>query len=368
MSTQEELILKNAKELSKRFAERAQRVDKQGVFPSENLRELSENGYFAAFLPKPYGLGLPASLFVEVVQEFAKACASTAWLYVVHCAAAHSLYACGSEEQKQRFLSKVSTGTLMGLAATETTTGAGISGMETVATKKEDGYALNGTKSFITAAHGGELFIVIARVADSKEQFPKNLFAFIVEKGMNGFSAGQRFESMGMRGIGWGELVFRECTVPKENVIQDGVRTINSGGHLGMLGASAISLGLSKAAFEVCKNHVKTRTISGQALGQREGVRAMLSEIGSDIEAMNQVIKFGVDAFQRDSYPDLLKVKNFVTETCLRVLDKALRITGAHGYSTLLPLERYYRDARAPLLHFQTLELGKNVLGSILQS
>jgi butyryl-CoA dehydrogenase len=369
MSVSEEaLILKSLGELSKRFSERAGRVDREGLFPEDNLRELSDNGYLGAFIPRPYGFGLGASLYVEVVKELAKACASTAWLYVVHCAAAQSLYACGSDEQRERYLRKAASGKLMGLAATEVATGSGISGMETKAELRGDVYVLNGAKSFITAAHGAHIFLVVARMANSDAPFPKNLSAFIVERGAKGFSAGQRFEPMGMRGIGWGELVLRECEVPRENVISDGVRTINSGGHMGMLGASAISFGLAEAALEVCRRHVKERVVGGQALGHREGVKAMLSEMGSSVEAMRQVLRFGVDAFTRDSYPDLLKVKGFITETSLRVLDLALRVTGAHGYSRLLPLERYYRDARAPLLHFQTLETGRNVLGSILQT
>jgi len=287
---------------------------------------------------------------------------------VVHCSAAQSLYVCGSSEQHERFLRGAASGSLMGLAATEVATGSGISGMETRAEIRGDVYVLNGTKSFITGAHGAHTFIVVARMANSDAPFPKNLSAFIVERGAKGFSVGQRFEPMGMRGIGWGELVFRECEVPKENVIAEGVRAINSGGHMGMLGASAISFGLAEAAFELCRKHVKERSVGGQALGQREGVKAMLSEMGMGVEAMRQVLKFGVDAFARDSYPDLLKVKGFITETSLKVLDLGLRITGAHGYSRLLPLERHFRDARAPLLHFQTLETGRNVLGSILQA
>lgn len=366
--SEEALILRNLGELSKRFSERAGRVDSEGLFPQDNLKELSENGYLGAFIPKPYGLGLGAPLYVDVVRELAKACASTAWLYVVHCSAAQSLYVCGSSEQHERFLRGAASGSLMGLAATEVATGSGISGMETRAEIRGDVYVLNGTKSFITGAHGAHTFIVVARMANSDAPFPKNLSAFIVERGAKGFSVGQRFEPMGMRGIGWGELVFRECEVPKENVIAEGVRAINSGGHMGMLGASAISFGLAEAAFELCRKHVKERSVGGQALGQREGVKAMLSEMGMGVEAMRQVLKFGVDAFARDSYPDLLKVKGFITETSLKVLDLGLRITGAHGYSRLLPLERHFRDARAPLLHFQTLETGRNVLGSILQA
>ncbi|MEM3656729.1 MAG: acyl-CoA dehydrogenase family protein [Thermoprotei archaeon] len=365
--SEESLILKSLGELTKRFSERADRVDREGVFPAENIGELAANGYLTAFTPKPYGLGLGFPLYMDVVREVAKACASTAWLYVTHCAATQSLYVCGTEAQRERFLREADSGRLMGLAATEVATGAGIAGMETKAEPRGDVYVLNGTKSFITGAHGAHTFIVVARMANSDAPFPKNLSAFIVERGVKGFSVGQRFEPMGMRGIGWGELVFNDCEVPKENMIPDGVRAINSGGHVGMLGAAAISFGLAEAAFDVCRRHVKERLVGGQALGQREGVKAMLSEMGVTLEAMKHTLRFGLDALARDSYPDLLKVKGFVTENALKVLDLALRITGAHGYSRLLPLERYYRDARAPLLHFQTLETGRNVLGSILQ-
>jgi alkylation response protein AidB-like acyl-CoA dehydrogenase len=364
----EATVLGNIAQLAKKFSERASKIDREAQFPQDNLDELASAGYMGAFIPKPYGLGLGPQLYVDVVTELAKACASTAWLYVVHCSAALSLYVCGTDDQRERFLPQAASGRLMNLAATETSTGSGISGMECKAEPHGDGYLLNGSKSFITAAHGGHMFLVVAKISDSPAQFPKNLGAFIVEKGAPGFSSGQRYESMGMRGIGWGELVFRDCYLPRSNVIQDGVRAINSGGHMGMLGASAISLGLAKAAYNACRAHVKERMIGGQPLGQREGIKAMLSEMATSIEAMMQTVRFGVDAFKRDSYPDLLKVKIFVTDTALRVLDLALRVTGAHGYSKLLPIERHFRDARAPLLHFQTLETGRNTLGSILQA
>lgn len=366
-SSEESLVLQNVAELSKRFAERATRVDSEGAVPAENLGELASNGYFGAFVPKPYGLGLDAKLYVAVVREIARACASTAWLYVTHCAACQSLFATGSEEQKENYLRRAVSGSLMGLAYTETSTGSGLAGMETRAEPAGEGYVLSGTKSFITGAHAAEIFLVVARRTDTDAQFPKNLSGFIVERGMEGFGPGQRFDSMGMRGIGWGELVFRGCRVPAQNVIQDGVRVVNSGGHLGMLGAATIGFALAEAAFDAARKHVKERAVAGQPLGQREGVRAILGEMGADVEAMRRMLEFGVDAYRRDSYPDLLKVKGFVTETAIKVVDRALRVTGAHGYSKLLPIERHYRDVRAPMLHFQTLETGRNVLGSILQ-
>jgi alkylation response protein AidB-like acyl-CoA dehydrogenase len=368
MAIEESLILANIKELSKKFYENSLKVDKEGIFPKENLELLALQGYFGAFIPKPYGLGLEYKVYVEVVKEIAKACASTAWIYVSHCAASYSLFASANENLKNKYLPKVAKDAIINLAQTEITTGAGISGMETNARKEGKYWILNGSKHFITAAHGADIFIIIAKNLESKDPFPKNLSAYVIEKDFEGFALGQKYDSMGMRGIGWGEIILRDCKVPEENFIQDGVKAINSGGHVGMLGASVIAYALAEASFELCKKHLKERTIAGQALGQREGVRAIFSEIATNLEAIKHMIEFGIDALKRDSYPDLLKVKNFVTENSLSIIDKALRLTGAHGYSKLLPLERYYRDARATLLHFQTLEIGKNILGGIAQT
>jgi alkylation response protein AidB-like acyl-CoA dehydrogenase len=368
MEVEESLILANIKELSKKFYENSFKVDQEGIFPKENLELLASQGYFGAFIPKPYGLGLDYKLFVEVVKEIAKACASTAWIYVTHCAASYSLFASASEELKNKYLLKVAKNALINLAQTEISTGAGISGIETSARKEGKYWILNGTKHFITASNSADIFIVIAKNLESKDPFPKNISAYVVEKNFEGFTLGQKYDSMGMRGIGWGEIILRGCKVPEENFIQDGVKAINSGGHVGMLGTSVIAYALAEASFEICKKHLKERIIAGQALGQREGIRAIFAEIATYLEAMKHMIEFGIDALRRDSYLDLLKVKNFVTENSLNIIDKALRLTGAHGYSKLLPLERYYRDARATLLHFQTLELGKNILGGIAQT
>ncbi|MFP3190611.1 MAG: acyl-CoA dehydrogenase family protein [Thermoproteota archaeon] len=368
MSLEESIILQNIKEVCKKISENATKVDSEGRFPRENFDLLASQGYMGAFIPKPYGLELSHKVFVSIVKEIAKACASTAWIYVTHCAATHSFVSTANEKQKENYLPKISNGKIINLAQTENTTGAGLTGIETTAKKVGNYYILNGSKNFITAAHGADIFIIIAKNLELKEQFPKNLSGFIVEKGMSGFEIGQRYDSMGMRGIGWGEIILNDCKVPEENILQDGIKAINSGGHVGMLGASTIAFALAEAAYETCKNHLKQRIIAGQALGQREGVRAVFSEMATALEAIKHMIEFGIDALKRDSYPDLLKVKNFVTENALIIIDKSMRLTGAHGYSKLLPLERYYRDARATLLHFQTLELGKNILGGIAQN
>lgn len=368
MSLEESIILQNVKEICKKISENAIRIDNEGIFPRENLDLLASQGYMGAFLPKPYGLELNFRIFTSIVKEIAKACASTAWLYVAHCAAAHSFVSTASADLQKKYLPSIANGKLINLAQTENSTGAGLSGIETTAKKVGNYYVLNGTKNFITAAHGADIFIIIAKNLESKDQFPKNLSGFIVEKDTPGFKIGQKYESMGMRGIGWGEIILNECKIPEENILNDGVKAINSGGHVGMLGAATIAFALAEAAYETCKNHIKQRLVSGQALGQKEGVKAIFSDIATTYEAMKHMIEYGIDALKRDSYPDLLKVKNFVTENALNVIDKAMRLTGAHGYSKLLPLERYYRDARATLLHFQTLELGKNILGGIAQN
>jgi alkylation response protein AidB-like acyl-CoA dehydrogenase len=366
------LILQNTEAISLQISTRAAATDSEGRFPTENIALLARQGYLGLLLPKPYGAGGDCKLFVLVVEALARACASTAWVFVVHTAASFGLFAAGSEGQRERYLPALAGGqSLAGFAATEPGTGAGIGGLQTTAEKRAEqgpGYALNGTKSFITAAGYADTFLVLARTTREESKNPKELVVMIVEKGMPGFEVGQRFESMGMRGVGWGELVFRDCGVEEGNLIADAFKVINEGGHIGMLGASAISLGISQAALDLTKRHAKDRIIAGQPLSAREGIQTMIGEMAADVEAIRQMVHFAAernDQSPSNSYLDLLKVKIFATETAVRVVEKAMRATGAHGYSKGLPLERYYRDVRAPMLHFQALEIAKRTLGSM---
>ncbi len=367
LGEEEGLIQQNAVELSQEIAKRASEIDRNRLFPRENLELLAKHGYLGLVLPKPYGLGASTLSFVLTTEALAKACASTAWVYVVHTATSYGLYASANEAQREGYLAKLADGTnLAAFAATEPSTGASFTAVEMSAELHENEYIINGTKSFITAAGEADVYLVLLRT--SKEPASKNLAVLIVEKGAPGFSPGGHFEGMGMRGVSWGELIFRDCRIHKDNIITDAFRVINAEGFVGMLGASAISLGLAQAAFDIALNHAKQRVAAGQPLTAREGIQFMLAEMATDVRAMRQMVYFGAERRDRspDPYRELLEVKVFTSETAIGVVEKAMRITGAHGYSRELSLERHYRDIRAPMLHFQTLETGKRALGRIL--
>ncbi|MDG6926137.1 MAG: acyl-CoA dehydrogenase family protein [Nitrososphaerota archaeon] len=360
-------MLQTTEQLSKKIAENATETDSKGLFPSDNIHLLGRQGFLSAILPRPVGLQVSHLLFARIVETLARACASTAWVYTVHSAASYSLFSAGNEAQRERYVRGAADGTkLFGFAATETGTGAGMTGLQTSVTPAGDAYLLNGVKSFISLTQEADIFLVLAKPFDSQQG--SNNLVCVVEKGTPGFEVGESFEGMGMRGISWGELLFKDCVVPKSNIIGDAFRAISSGGHVGMLGSCAISLGLAQAGLDLALKHAKERTILGQKLASREGIQFLLSEMASDVQAMRQMLYFGAEENERspNAYPSLLQMKIFITETAVKVLDKALRVTGATGYSRGVPLERYYRDVRAPMLHFQTLETAKRALGSML--
>ncbi|MCY0859761.1 MAG: acyl-CoA/acyl-ACP dehydrogenase [Sulfolobaceae archaeon] len=357
MSEESEIIVQNLIELSKELEKNAQK-EEEGVFPRENLKLLAEHEYFPVFIPKPYGMGLPARTFVDVVKTIAKASPSTAWIYVTHVAAANAFNAFANNTLKEKHMKDIAEGKLLiGAAGTEAVGGAINAELRTTAELQNGKYVIKGSKSFITGVGELDLYLIIAKVPNAPKPH-----VFLVDKSQ--VKIGQKFTPMGMKGISWGELIV-DATVDKDNlVIDDSLKFLGVLGRIGMLGVSAISYGIAEGAFEEALNHVKNRKLGNNTLASFEGVQIYLAEIAAKVEAMKQLLYHAAD--NSDKMPEVLKARIFITENAIDVIDKALRITGAHGYSNSLKLEKYYRDVRAPMLHFQTLELSKKVLASTL--
>ena len=362
MSSEEtELILQSASEVSKQLDSTS---EEQGIFPKNNLQKLAEQGFMSILVPKPYGMGLPARVFVDVVKTIAKASPSTAWVYVTHVAATIAFSTFASQSLKDKYLKDLAEGKLLiGAAGTESVGGAINAVLNTTAELKGDKYVMNGTKTFITGAGEMDLYLIISKVQGAQK--PQ---VFLLDKSQ--VKVGQKFASLGMKGISWGELIIENAEIPKENlIVDDSVKFLGVLGRVGMLGASAIAYGLAEGAFEEALNHVKNRKLGQNTLSSFEGVQIYLAEMSAKVEAMKQLLYYAADQYStQNPLPAILKARIFNTETALDVIDKALRITGAHGFSNALKLEKYYRDVRATMLHFQTLEISKKVLGGLLAS
>ncbi|MDT7876448.1 MAG: acyl-CoA dehydrogenase family protein [Sulfolobaceae archaeon] len=361
MSEESELIVQSASEVAKQLDTTS---EEQGIFVRKNLELLAQQGFMGILIPKPYGMGLPARVFVDVVKTIAKASPSTAWLYVTHVASTMAFNTFASQQLKDKYMKDLVEGKLLiGAAGTESVGGAINAEFKTNAELKGDKYVINGSKTFITGAGELDLYLIITKITGNPKPG-----VILVDKSK--VKVGQRFTSLGMKGISWGELVLENVEVPKENfIVDDFTKFLGVLGRVGMLGVSAISVGLAEGAFEEALTHVKSRKLGQNTLSLFEGVQIYLAEMSAKVEAMKQLLYYAADQFSsQNPLPAVLKARVFITENALDVIDKAMRITGGHGFSSLLKLEKYYRDARAPMLHFQTLEVSKKVLAGILLS
>ncbi|BFH74172.1 acyl-CoA dehydrogenase family protein [Sulfurisphaera javensis] len=359
MSEEAELIVQSASEISKQLDSTS---EEQGIFPTKNLELLAQQGFMGILVPKPYGLGLPAKVFVDIVKTIAKASPSTAWIYVTHVASTIALNTFANSQLKDKYMKDLVEGKLLiGAAGTESVGGAINAVLNTMAELKGDKYVINGTKTFITGAGKLDLYLLISKVQGAQKPG-----VFLLEKSQ--IKEGQKFVSLGMKGISWGELIIENAEVPKEYmIVDDAVKFLGVLGRVGMLGASAIAYGLAEGAYEEALNHVKNRKLGQNTLSSFEGVQIYLAEMSAKVEAMKQMVYNAADQYSsQNPLPAILKARIFNTETALEVIDKALRITGGHGFSNALKIEKYYRDVRATMLHFQTLEISKKVLGGLL--
>lgn len=372
LTPEQKLIQQTANRLATEvLAVRAAELDSTCGFPTENLRKLAEAGLLGMLIPPAFGGGGGDALsFVLATEELAKACASTALVYVTHIATAFGILIGGTPEQKAKYLPAMANGDKLGaLAVTEPNSGANSLAVEASAEPQAEYYLLNGTKIFITNAGEAALNVVLART--DKTKGPQGLSLFIVDKELPGVSFGKGDVRMGFNGVSSRELVFQDCRVPRGELLgqEGGGAMLAMGvGGLSTLGAAAISVGLAQAALTASINHAKERKIMGQPIGASQAIQFLISEMCTSVDAARALLNSAV--YVRDTSPPGLAVASFraklyASEMAIEVTNKALQVHGGHGYSRELPVERYYRDARGLTLHFSTTELIKELLGKI---
>lgn len=353
------------------LAPRAAELDSSNGFPTENLKKLAETGLMGLVLPPALGGGGADTLsFVLATEELAKACASTALIYVTHLAASFGILIAGTPEQKAKYLPAMARGEkLAAMAVTEANSGANAMAVEAFAESQPGCYLLNGAKVFITSAGEAAVNLVMART--SKAPGPQSLSMFIVDKDLPGVSFGRKTVRMGFNGVSCREIVFQDCKVPRENLLgqEGGGFMVAMGiGGLGALGAAAMSVGLAQAALTASVNYAKERKILGQPLGANQAIQFLISEMSTSVDAARALLHWAV--YVRDTSPPgpavaAMKAKLFASEMAIEVTNKALQVHGGNGYTREMPLERYYRDARGLTLHFSTTELLKDLLAKM---
>lgn len=341
-------------------------------FPEEQVKKMAELGFLGMMVdPKYGGGGMDTISYVLAMEEISKVDASCSVIMSVNNSlVCWGLETYGTEEQKQKYLTKLATGEALGaFCLSEPEAGSDATSQRTTAIDKGDHYVLNGTKNWITNGNSADYFLVMAQT--DREKKHRGINAFIVEKTWDGFEIGPKEDKLGIRGSDTHTLNFNDVKVPKENRIgEDGfgfkfaMKTL-SGGRIGI---AAQALGIASGAYELARDYSKIREAFGTAICNHQAIAFKLADMLVSIEASRHLIM--KSAWEKDqglNY-DLSSAmaKLYASQTAVDVTSEAVQIHGGNGYVKDYHVERLMRDAKITQIYEGTSEIQKIVISRAL--
>ncbi|MCI6926927.1 MULTISPECIES: acyl-CoA dehydrogenase [Butyricicoccus] len=347
----------------------AAEIDETERFPMENVKKMAEMGLLGIPFPEEYGgAGMDTLSYVQCIEELSKVCASTGVIVSAHTSlCATPIYMFGTEEQKQKYLVPLATGEKLGaFGLTEPSAGTDSSQQKTTAVLVDDDHwVLNGSKIFITNAGAADIFFILAMT--DKSLGNKGISAFIVEKGMPGFSIGKHENKMGIRASSTCELIFEDCIVPKENLVGEigkgfkyAMMTLDGG----RIGIAAQALGIAEGAIEETVKYVQERTQFGRRISQFQNTQFELAKMQANTEAAKLLVYQAACAKDNhEKYTHLAAMAKLVAaNNASDVTRRCLQLFGGYGYTKDYPIERMMRDAKITEIYEGTSEVQMMVI------
>ena len=375
LSEEEQMIVDTARQIAQeKMKPVREKYDEEGTFPWDIVKELADAGLCGAYIPEKYG-GFGDGNIMNLVlatEELCKVDGGVALCLAATALGTLPILIGGNEEQKQKYLTKIAAGTVAAFGLTEPSAGSDATGMKTVATKDANGdYILNGTKCFITNAGDAEIYTVFAKTNPSRGA--RGISAFILEKGMEGFSFGKKENKMGIRASSTRELIFNNCKVPKENLLGKeghGLMIAQATLDASRPGVAAQALGIAAGALEEAIAYSRTRVQFGQPISSFQAIQHMLAEMATKVEAaralLYSVARMIDDNNKKDpkdrvrTSKESAMAKLFASETAMQVTTDAVQIFGGYGYCKEYPVEKMMRDAKITTLYEGTSQIQKN--------
>jgi alkylation response protein AidB-like acyl-CoA dehydrogenase len=350
----------------------AARRDKHKEFPKDVLDQMGELGLMGMMIPPEYGgSGADTVSYVLALAEIAGACASTAVVMSVqNSIVCESLYRFGTEEQKDRLLTPLAQGKLIGaFALTEPNAGSDPVNQKTKAVRDGDAYILNGTKRFITSGKNAHTVIVTAKTDEQKKH--KGISAFVVSKDNPGLKVGHEEDKLGLLGSDTTDLIFEDCRVPAADRLGeegDGFMIAMKGLDGGRIGIAAQSIGVAQASLDASVRYAREREQFGQSISKFQGLRWIIADMATELEAARQLTMSAAAMKDRgDNYTmQASMAKLFASEMVNRVTARAIQMHGGYGYTKEYPVERYYRDARVFTIYEGTSEIQRVVISNAI--
>jgi alkylation response protein AidB-like acyl-CoA dehydrogenase len=342
--------------------------DENQIFPVDLFKKLGEMGFMGVLVPEELGgSGLGYHEYITIVEEISKVDSSIGLSVAAHNSlCTNHILTFGNEDQKKKWIPKLATGEHIGAwGLTEHNTGSDAGGMNTTAVKDGDHWIVNGAKNFITHAISGDVAVVIVRTGEKGDS--RGMTAFVIEKGMPGFSSGKKENKLGMRASETAELIFDNCRIPDANRLGEvgegfiQAMKILDGGRISI---GALSLGIAKGAYEAALKYSKERHQFGKPISDFQGISFKLADMVTEIEASELLLHKA--AYLKNNHKPMTTAgamaKMYASEVCVKVANEAVQIHGGYGYTKDYPVEKFYRDSKLCTIGEGTTEIQKVVI------
>ncbi len=348
----------------------AEERDENEEFPLELWKTCGQLGLAGITFPEEYGgVGADYLSYGITIEELSRVDASLGVTVSAHSSlCANPIYLFGTEEQKQKYLVPLATGEKMGaFGLTEPMAGSDAKGTRTTAVREGDEYIINGSKIFITNGYYADTYVITAQMDKSKGN--RGIAAFIIEKGMPGFSFGKKEKKMGIRSSATYELVFENLSIPAENLLGQegqGFKIAMTTLDYGRIGIASQALGIAQGAYEQALKYSKERVQFDKTLAEMEVIQFKLADMATEIEAARllvyQACHMATEHRPVSKYSAMAKV--YASEVANRVATQAVQILGGYGYTRDYPVERMMRDAKITEIYEGTSEIQRIVIAA----
>ena len=356
------------------IAPNAEEIDRTDQFPMDQWKKMGDLGVLGITVSEQYG-GANMGYLAHMValEEISRASASVGLSYGAHSnLCVNQIHRNGTEAQKQRYLPKLVSGEYIGaLAMSEPNAGSDVVSMKLAAVEKDGHYILNGTKMWIPNGPDCDVLVVYAKT--DPQAGPKGITAFIVEKGMPGFSVAQKLDKLGMRGSHTGELVFENVKVPKENILgalNGGVKVLMSGLDYERAVLAAGPLGIMQACMDAVIPYIHDRKQFDQSIGEFQLIQGKIADMYSTLQACRAycyAVGKQLDALgsehARQVRKDAAGVILYTAEKATWMAGEAIQIFGGNGYVNEYPVGRLWRDAKLYEIGAGTSEIRRMLIG-----
>ena len=369
LSEEQQLLRKAVRQLAdERIAPRAAEIDEKAEFPWDVHEALAKAGFNAVHIGEEYGgMGADSLTACIVVEEVARADASSSLIPAVNKLGSQGLILSGSEELKQKVLPSIAAGEAMiSYALSEREAGSDAASMRTRAVRDGDTWVLNGTKAWITNAGVSTWYTVMA-VTDP-EKGPNGISAFVVHKDDPGFSVGTKERKLGIKGSPTCEIHFEDCAIPADRIIGEpgtGFKTALRTLDHTRLTIGAQALGIAQGAFDAACGYITQRKQFGQRIADFQGIQFMVADMGMRIEAARHLVYAAAARAERNE-PNLTftssAAKVFASDTAMSVTTDAVQLFGGAGYTQDFPVERMMRDAKITQIYEGTNQVNRMVM------